>query len=45
MATPSWMLKEITANQIEQLREKVGNVVIRGYNNKNFYIQEFLLND
>jgi hypothetical protein len=43
--TPSWILKEITVNQVEQLREKIGNVVIRGYNNKNFYIQEFLLND
>ena len=43
--TPSWMLKEITANQVEQLRERVGNVIIRGYNNKYFYIQDFLLND
>ena len=43
--TPSWMLKEITANQVEQLRERVGNVIIRGYYNKYFYIQDFLLND
>jgi hypothetical protein len=40
--TPSWILKEITVNQVEQLREKIGNVVIRGYNYTNFYIQDFL---
>jgi hypothetical protein len=43
--TPSWILKEITVTQVEQLREKIGNVVIRGYNFSKFYIQDFLLND
>ena len=43
--TPSWILKEITDKQVEQLREKVGNTVIRGYSNTNFYIQDFLLKD
>jgi hypothetical protein len=43
--TPSWILKEITVTQVEQLREKIGNVVIRAYNFSKFYIQDFLLND
>ena len=43
--TPSWILKEITDKQVEQLREKVGNTVIRGYSNNHFYIQDFLLKD
>ena len=45
LALKQYKRKVQNIKQVEQLREKVGNTVIRGYSNNHFYIQDFLLKD